>query len=163
MANTADNAIIPADGNPNGNQNVNPDGSDANGDAMQSPPPISSQAASDNAASSNTSNNALDNGGMNAGANGNDSDANGAPASSEIGPTVTRTVRLRISVPRRGGGTTREVRVVVRDAGGDHVVYDANHAPGELIEQDVQITRAQGKRATISIFIDGKLHKRQRA
>ncbi len=108
----------------------------------QENPPISSQAQTDNAT------------------------APGAPDASDTtgdsGPMVSRTIHVRIPVPKKGGATTREVRVVVRDADGEHIVYDENHAPGERIDEYVQITRAQGGSATILIYIDGALQKRQR-
>lgn len=77
-------------------------------------------------------------------------------------PQVSRTVLIRIPVPPKAGADTREVRVVVRDAGGEHTVYEQSHAPGELVDEYVQITRAQGGSATILIYIDGVLQKQQR-
>ena len=77
-------------------------------------------------------------------------------------PQVSRTVLIRIPVPPKAGASSREVRVVVRDAGGEHTVYEQSHAPGELIDEYVQITRAQGGSATILIYIDDVLQKQQR-
>ena len=85
-----------------------------------------------------------------------------APDASDTDAMVSRSIRVTIPVPKKAGATTREVRVVVRDADGEHIVYDENHAPGELIEEYVQITRAQGGSATILIYLDGVLQKRQR-
>ena len=85
-----------------------------------------------------------------------------APTASDTEPMVSRTVRISIPVPKKADTTTREVRVVVRDADGEHIVYDENHAPGEQITEDIQITRAQGGSATILIYIDGSLQKQQR-
>lgn len=77
-------------------------------------------------------------------------------------PQVSRTVLIRIPVPLKAGASSRDVRVVVRDAGGEHTVYEQSHAPGELVDEYVQITRAQGGSATILIYIDGVLQKQQR-
>ncbi|HVF85704.1 MAG TPA: PASTA domain-containing protein, partial [Abditibacteriaceae bacterium] len=89
------------------------------------------------------------------------------PFSSESGsdadtPQVSRTVLIRIPVPPKSGASSREVRVVVRDADGEHTVYEQSHAPGELVDEYVQITRAQGGSATILIYIDDVLQKQQR-
>ena len=127
------------------NNSAADNGSNDNGSGDENndqPPPISSQAQTNNAAAPGAP------------------DANDTTGDSE--PMVARTVRVSIPVPKKGGATTREVRVVVRDADGEHVVYDENHAPGEQIDEYVQITRAQGGSATILIYIDGTLQKQQR-
>ncbi len=77
-------------------------------------------------------------------------------------PIVSRTVRLNIPVPAKSGASSRQVRVVVSDAGGQNTVYEQDHAPGEQVEEYVEITRAQGGSATIFIYIDGQLQKQQR-
>jgi serine/threonine-protein kinase len=77
-------------------------------------------------------------------------------------PLVSRTVLVRVPVPAKSGASTRAVRIVVRDADGEHTAYDQKHAPGELVDEYVQVTRPQGTTATIRIFIDNVLQKEQR-
>lgn len=85
-----------------------------------------------------------------------------APDPNSTVPLVTRTVLIRVPVPAKAGATTRDVKIVARDAGGEHTVYEQSHAPGELVDEYVQITRAQGSVATILIYIDDVLQKQQR-
>jgi serine/threonine-protein kinase len=77
-------------------------------------------------------------------------------------PLVSRTVLLRVPVPAKDGATSRTVKIVIRDASGDHTIYNQSHAPGELIDEYVRVTRPQGSTATISIYIDGELQKQQK-
>ena len=75
---------------------------------------------------------------------------------------VSRTVLIRVPVPAKSGATSRTVKIMVRDADGDHTIYSESHAPGELIDEYVRVTRPQGSSATVSVYIDGELQKQQK-
>ncbi|HEX8235095.1 MAG TPA: protein kinase [Abditibacteriaceae bacterium] len=73
---------------------------------------------------------------------------------------VSRTVHVRVAIPADGG--SQEVRVVVRDSDGEHTVYSHMHAPGDLVDEDVQVTRRQGTTAIVRVYVDGTLLREQR-
>jgi hypothetical protein len=73
---------------------------------------------------------------------------------------VSRTVHVRVAIPADGG--TQEVRVVVRDSDGEHTVYTQSHAPGDLVDEDVQVTRRQGTTAVVRVYVGGTLLREQR-
>ena len=76
-------------------------------------------------------------------------------------PMVSRVVQVRVTVPARGGN--REVRIVVRDGNGENTVYQRTHAPGELVEEYIKVTRPQrGDKALIRVFLDDKLLQEQK-
>jgi hypothetical protein len=73
---------------------------------------------------------------------------------------VSRTVHVRVAIP--ADGSSQEVRVVVRDSDGEHTVYNHMHAPGDLVDEDVQVTRRQGTTAIVRVYVDGTLLREQR-
>jgi eukaryotic-like serine/threonine-protein kinase len=81
------------------------------------------------------------------------------PKAPEV-PMVSRTVAVRVAIP--ADGDAKEVRIVVRDAEGEHTVYRQTHAPGDLIDETVEVTRQQGTTAIVRVYVDGKLEREQR-
>jgi hypothetical protein len=73
---------------------------------------------------------------------------------------VSRTVHVRVAIP--ADGSNKEVRVVVRDSDGEHTVYNHMHAAGDLVDEDVQVTRRQGTTAIVRVYVDGTLLREQR-
>jgi hypothetical protein len=73
---------------------------------------------------------------------------------------VSRTVHVRVAIP--ADGSSKEVRVVVRDSDGEHTVYNHMHAAGDLVDEDVQVTRRQGTTAIVRVYVDGTLLREQR-
>jgi serine/threonine-protein kinase len=68
-------------------------------------------------------------------------------------------VSIRLSVPQ--GASQQEVKIVVRDALGEHTAYQQYHAPGDAVEQEVNIVVASNQKATIRVFVAGQLAKEQ--
>lgn len=68
-------------------------------------------------------------------------------------------VNIRLSVPQ--GASQQEVKIVVRDALGEHTAYQQYHAPGDTVEQEVNIVVASHQKATIRVFVAGQLAKEQ--
>jgi serine/threonine-protein kinase len=81
------------------------------------------------------------------------------PKAPEV-PMVSRTIAVRVAIP--ADGDAQEVRVVVRDAEGEHTVYRQTHSPGDLIDEVVEVTRQQGTTAIVRVYVDGKLEREQR-
>ncbi len=73
---------------------------------------------------------------------------------------VSRTVHVRVAIA--ADGPSQEVRVAVRDADGEHTVYQKTHAPGDLVDEDVLVTRAQGTTSVVTIYVDGEQRGQQR-
>jgi serine/threonine protein kinase len=91
--------------------------------------------------------------------------ASSSPLSTQSADTpevalVSRTVHVRVVIPADGGN--KEVRVVVRDGDGEHTVYKQMHMAGDLIDEDVQVTRPQGTTAIVRVYVDGALLHEQR-
>ncbi len=82
-----------------------------------------------------------------------------APATPPEVAMVSRVVHVRVALP--ADGSSQEVRVVVRDPDGERTVYQHTHAPGDLVDEDVQVTRPQGTTAEVRIFVNGQLRKKQ--
>jgi serine/threonine-protein kinase len=81
------------------------------------------------------------------------------PKAPEV-PMVSRTIAVRVAIP--ADGDAQEVRIVVRDAEGEHTVYRQTHSPGDLIDEVVEVTRQQGTTAIVRVYVDGKLEREQR-
>lgn len=80
----------------------------------------------------------------------------------EAAPTValiSRKVAVRVAIP--AGGEAQEVRVDVIDKDGERTVYDKTHAPGDLVDESVRVTREQGTKATVRIYVNGELLREQ--
>jgi eukaryotic-like serine/threonine-protein kinase len=75
-------------------------------------------------------------------------------------PLVSRTVQVRVAIP--SDGKNEEVRIVVRDSGGETTVYQQTHAPGDLVEQDIPVMRAQGATASVRVYVGNVLVRDQR-
>jgi serine/threonine-protein kinase len=73
---------------------------------------------------------------------------------------VSRAVQVRVAIP--SDGNKQEVRVIVRDADGEHTVYRQTHNPGALIDETVQVTREQGTTAQVRIYVGGSLLREER-
>jgi serine/threonine-protein kinase len=91
--------------------------------------------------------------------------ASSSPLSTDSNATpevalVSRTVHVRVVIP--SDGEAKEMRVVVRDSDGEHTVYSQVHMPGDLVDEDVQVTRRQGTTAIVRVYVDGTLLREQR-
>ena len=75
-------------------------------------------------------------------------------------PMVSRSIQVRVALPQ--DSTAQEVKIVVNDAGGEDVVYQETHQPGDLIDETVRVRRQQGATARVRIYIGGKLFKENR-
>jgi serine/threonine-protein kinase len=75
-------------------------------------------------------------------------------------PMVSRSIAIRVALPKTAAA--QEVRIVVNDAGGEDVVYQEMHDPGDLIDETVTVRREQGTTAQIRVYIGGKLFREQR-
>ncbi|HEX8550682.1 MAG TPA: PASTA domain-containing protein [Abditibacteriaceae bacterium] len=72
---------------------------------------------------------------------------------------VSRTVAVRVAIP--SGGEAQEVRVDVADKDGERTVYRKIHAPGDLVDESVRVTREQGTKATVRIYVNDELLREQ--
>jgi hypothetical protein len=91
--------------------------------------------------------------------------ASSSPLSTDSNDTpevalVSRTVHVRVVIPADGG--SKEMRVVVRDSDGEHTVYSQVHMAGDLVDEDIQVTRRQGTTAIVRVYVDGTLLREQR-
>lgn len=77
----------------------------------------------------------------------------------DVGSLTEGAVTVRLSVPQ--GASQQEVKIVVRDALGEHTAYQQYHAPGDTVEQEVNLVIASNQRATIRVFVAGQLAKEQ--
>ncbi|MCS6862479.1 MAG: PASTA domain-containing protein [Abditibacteriales bacterium] len=68
-------------------------------------------------------------------------------------------VNIRLTVPQ--GASQQEVKIVVRDALGEHTAYQQYHAPGDVVEQEINIVVASHQKAIIRVFVAGHLVKEQ--
>ena len=62
---------------------------------------------------------------------------------------------IEVEVPP--GASLQEVKIVVHDDNGEHVVYDDFHAPGEVVQQQVE---GEG-RTTVRVYVAGTLTREQ--
>lgn len=72
---------------------------------------------------------------------------------------VSRKVAVRVAIP--ANGEAQEVRVDVTDRDGEHTVYKAMHAPGDLVDESVTVRREQGTKAIVRIYVNGELLREQ--
>jgi hypothetical protein len=82
------------------------------------------------------------------------------PAASPDVTLVSRAVQVRVAIPADGG--KQEVRVIVRDADGEHTVYRQTHNAGDVLDETVQVTREQGTTALVRIYVGGALLREER-
>jgi serine/threonine-protein kinase len=82
------------------------------------------------------------------------------PAVAPDATLVSRAVQVRVVIP--ADGTQQEVRVIVRDADGEHTVYRQSHNPGDVVDETVQVTREQGTSAVVRIYVGGSLLREER-
>jgi serine/threonine-protein kinase len=73
---------------------------------------------------------------------------------------VQRVVQVRVAIPK--DTSAQEVRIVARDADGERTVYRRTHQPGEVVQENVQVTRAQGATGLIRIYVGGSLFRELR-
>jgi serine/threonine-protein kinase len=73
------------------------------------------------------------------------------------GTMVEGVVNIRLTVPQ--GASQQEVKIVVRDMLGEHTAYQQYHAPGDAIEQDINIVVASNQKALIRVYVAGRLVK----
>ncbi|HEX8833693.1 MAG TPA: PASTA domain-containing protein, partial [Abditibacteriaceae bacterium] len=90
----------------------------------------------------------------------------GSPITTEnkVSPTValvSRTVAVRVAIP--ADGDAQEVRIDVVDKDGERNVYRHTHSPGDLVDEAIRVTREQGTKATVRIYVDGVLLREQTA
>ncbi|HVF10262.1 MAG TPA: PASTA domain-containing protein [Abditibacteriaceae bacterium] len=86
-----------------------------------------------------------------------------APPSEDAGADgvlVSRDVAVRVALP--ADGSRQEVRIVVHDAEGEHMVYRKTHDPGDLVDETITVVRRQGTTATVSVYIGKTLRKQSR-
>ena len=74
-------------------------------------------------------------------------------------PMVSRKVAVQVAIPT--SGESQEVRVDVADGEGERTVYRKLHAPGDLVDESVRVTREQGTKATVRIYVGGELLREQ--
>jgi serine/threonine-protein kinase len=84
----------------------------------------------------------------------------GDPAVAPDVTLVSRAVQVRVAIP--SDGNQQEVRVIVRDADGEHTVYRQTHNPGDIVDETVQVTREQGVSAVVRIYVGGSLLREER-
>jgi hypothetical protein len=88
-----------------------------------------------------------------------------APADFEPAPTagadgtITRIALIRVQIPADGG--SQLVRVIVRDAGGERVVYSKTHRAGDEVKERVRVRRAQGATALVRVYVGQSLIKEE--
>lgn len=82
------------------------------------------------------------------------------PESNGSEALVPRTVQVRVAIPV--DASAQEVRIVAKDADGERTVYKHIHKPGEVVQENVQVTREQGATATVSIYVGGALFRELR-
>ncbi len=68
------------------------------------------------------------------------------------GENSIRSVSLEVVVPQ--GPNRQQVKIVVVDKRGSSTAYEAYHAPGDTIEQSVEV---HGKEARVRVFVKGEL------
>lgn len=83
-----------------------------------------------------------------------------APESTGSEALVQRVVQVRVAIP--ADASAQEVRIVAKDADGERTVYKRTHQPGEVVQENVQVTRAQGSTAVVSIYVGGSLFRELR-
>jgi serine/threonine protein kinase len=76
------------------------------------------------------------------------------------GAAITRTARIRVQIPADGG--SQDVRIIVRDAGGERVVYSKKHKAADEVEERVRVRRAQGATALVRVYVGSSLIKEER-
>ncbi|RYG67366.1 PASTA domain-containing protein, partial [bacterium] len=72
---------------------------------------------------------------------------------------ITRTALIRVQIPADGG--SQPVRIIVRDSGGERVVYSKTHRAADEIEEKVRINRAQGATAVVRVYVGESLIKEE--
>ena len=60
-------------------------------------------------------------------------------------------MRVHVTIPKDGG--TQLVRIIVRDASGEHTVYQKAHVAGDDFNQKVTVSRASDQQALIRVFV----------
>ena len=80
---------------------------------------------------------------------------NAAPTAPTGDKLETSTVRVRVTIPPDGG--TQIVRIIVRDATGEHTVYQKAHPAGDDFRQKVTVSRAPDQQALIRVFVGDTL------
>jgi len=78
-----------------------------------------------------------------------------APTEQVEDTLVSRGAVVSVALPANGG--PQEVKIVVRDAEGEHTDYQQTHDAGEVIEKPIQVIRSQGSTALVRIYVGGKL------
>ncbi len=67
----------------------------------------------------------------------------------------TLSARVRVTIPKDGG--TQLVRIIVRDANGEHTVYQKAHVAGDDFKQKVTVSRASDQQALVRVFVGDQL------
>lgn len=83
----------------------------------------------------------------------------GNTPSVDKGNAISRTARIRVQIPADGG--PQPVRIIVRDAGGERVVYSKTHQPADEIQERVRVRRAQGATALVRVYVGSSLIKEE--
>lgn len=74
-------------------------------------------------------------------------------------PLISRTITVRVAIP--ADGQPQDVSIDVQDQNGERTVYQQTHNPGDLVRERVRVTRQQGTKARIRIYVDGSLLREQ--
>ncbi len=80
-----------------------------------------------------------------------------SPEGSSDQAPVQRVVQVRVAIP--ADASAQEVRIVAKDVDGERTVYKRTHQPGDVVQKNVQVTRAQGTTATVRIYVGGALFR----
>lgn len=72
---------------------------------------------------------------------------------------ITRTALIRVQIPADGG--SQLVRVMVRDASGERVVYSKMHRAGDEVKERVRVRRPQGATARVRVYVGQSLIKEE--
>jgi hypothetical protein len=75
-------------------------------------------------------------------------------------PRVSRAIVVHVDIPV--DSKPSEVRVIVRDAEGEHTVYQQMHQPGDSIDEKIHVVREQGTTAEVSVYVGDQLLSKKR-
>ena len=77
------------------------------------------------------------------------------PSASGNDKLETSTVQVHVTTPKDGG--TQIVRIIVRDASGEHTVYQKAHLAGDDFRQKVTVRHSPDQQALVRVFVGDTL------
>lgn len=79
------------------------------------------------------------------------------PPQTNLDGAVTRSAMIRVQIPQ--GAQAQQVRIIVRDDGGERVVYSKTQEPGAKIAERVKVRHAPDATAVVRVYVGETLIK----